>query len=134
MSLGIVLVTHRDIGKDMLEVASTIFAKKLENYVVHGIIEDTPPDEVLATLQKARDSLDYSQGLLILTDLYGATPYNVARELMLETPGATLISGINLPMIIKLFNLQHQNRSQLAESLAVNGRTGILIEAEGKND
>ncbi len=134
MNLGILLVTHRDIGKHMLDIASIIFAKKLDNCEAHSIIEDTPPDEILDSLRRLRDQMDCSQGMLILTDLCGATPYNVARRLMLETPGAILISGINLPMVVKLFNLQQQNRSQLAESLASNSRMGILIEAEDGND
>jgi len=134
MNVGIILVTHRQIGQHMLEIASIIFAQELENCSYYGVIEDEPPDEIFAKLQELRDSLDCSGGLVILTDLYGATPYNVARRLMQDSADATLISGINLPMVIKLFNLQYQNRSQLAESLAANGRMGILIEAEDTND
>ncbi len=122
-------VTHHQLGQQLVDIAARIFARPPENLGCYGIIEDCDLDAAFAELQELRASLDCTDGLLILSDLYGATPYNLAKRLMREYPDTTLVSGINLPMVVKLFNLQQRNRSQLAESLATNGRIGIIIEA-----
>ena len=129
MSVGILTVTHRKLGQSLVDVATRIFARPPDNLACYGVIEDCDLDAALADLRELYASLDCKDGLLILSDLYGATPYNLAKKLMGEHPDSTLVSGINLPMVIKLFNLQQRSRSQLAESLATNGRIGIIIEA-----
>ena len=129
MSVGMLTVTHHQLGQDLVDIASRIFARPPDNLACYGIIEDCDLNVALSELRDICASLDCKDGLLILSDLYGATPYNLAKRLMRERPEATLVSGINLPMVVKLFNLQQQGRSQLAESLATNGRIGIIIEA-----
>ena len=129
MSVGILTITHRKLGQSLVDVATRIFARPPDNLACYGVIEDCDLDAALADLRELYASLDCKDGLLILSDLYGATPYNLAKKLMGEHPDSTLVSGINLPMVIKLFNLQQRSRSQLAESLATNGRIGIIIEA-----
>ena len=129
MSVGMLTVTHRQLGQHLVDIASRIFARPPENLACYGIVEDCDLDTALSELRDICASLDCGDGLLILSDLYGATPYNLAKRLMRERPEATLVSGINLPMVVKLFNLQQRSRSQLAESLATNGRIGIIIEA-----
>ena len=129
-----VTVTHHGLGQQLVDIASRIFARPPENLACYGIIEDCDLDEALDELREKCSKLDCKDGLLILSDLYGATPYNLARRMMLEYPEATLVSGINLPMVVKLFNLQQRSLSQLAESLATNGRIGIIIEAGESHD
>ena len=129
MSVGMLMVTHHQLGQQLVDIASRIFARPPENLACYGIIDDCDLDTALSELRDICASLDCRDGLLILSDLYGATPYNLAKRLMNEYPEATLVSGVNLPMVVKLFNLQQRSRSQLAESLATNGRIGILIEA-----
>ena len=129
MSVGMLTVTHHQLGQQLVDIASRIFARPPENLACYGIVEDCDLDTALSELRDICASLDCKDGLLILSDLYGATPYNLSKKLMREYPETTLVSGINLPMVVKLFNLQQRSRSQLAESLATNGRIGIIIEA-----
>lgn len=129
MSVGMLTVTHHQLGHQLVDIASRIFARAPDNLASYAVIEDCDLDAALSELRELCASLDCGDGLLILSDLYGATPYNLAKRLMREHPDATLVSGINLPMIVKLFNLQQRSRNQLAESLATNGRIGIIIEA-----
>lgn len=129
MSVGMLTITHHQLGQQLVDIAARIFAHPPENLACYGITEDCDLDASLAKLRELCASLDCKDGLLILCDLYGATPYNLAKRLMHEYPETTLVSGINLPMVVKLFNLQQRSRSQLAESLATNGRIGIIIEA-----
>ena len=128
MSIGVLTITHQDIGRQMVDVAAGIFAREPENLACYSVVENCDLDVAMEELRELCRSLDCTDGLLILADLYGATPYNLAKKLMREHPESTLVSGINLPMIIKLFNLQKQGRRRIAESLATNGRTGIITE------
>ena len=128
MSIGVLTITHHDVGRRMVDVAARIFARTPENLACYDVVEDCDLEVALTELHDLCCSLDCTDGLLILSDLYGATPYNLAKKLMHEHPESTLISGINLPMIVKLFNLQKRGRRQIAESLAANGRIGIITE------
>ena len=103
MSVGMLTITHHQLGQQLVDVASRIFARDPENLACYGVIEDCDLDAALAELRELRASLDCKDGLLILSDLYGATPYNLAKRLMSEYPETTLVSGINLPMVVKLF-------------------------------
>ena len=134
MSIGVLIITHRELGQQLVEVASMIFAAPPENLACYGMRDDYDPDAAFAELQELRASLDCADGLLVLTDLYGATPYNLSRRLLLAHPDTTLISGVNLPMVVNLFNMQRHSRSQLAESLASNARMGAIIEVGEAHD
>ena len=134
MSIGVLIITHRELGQQLVEVASMIFAAEPDNLACYGMRDDYDPDAAFAELQALRASLDCADGLLILTDLYGATPYNLSRRLLLTYPDTTLVSGVNLPMVVNLYNMQRHSRSQLAESLASNARMGAIIEVGESHD
>lgn len=76
---------------------------------------------------RARD-LDGGDGVLVLSDLYGATPCNVANRL----PGLGVhmhcVSGLNLPMLLRVLNYPEQSLDELAQTAATGGRGGIFVD------
>lgn len=129
MSVGVLVVTHGPIGGALIDTAAQIFAARPDNLACYAMATDYDPDAACAELRALRDGLDCSDGLLILTDLCGATPHNVAKRLLDGPPPAALVTGLNLPMAIKLFSAERLTHVQLADSITLNGRMGILTEA-----
>ena len=69
--------------------------------------------------------LDRGDGVLVLTDIYGSTPSNIAAELQKEGR-VYVVAGINLPMLIRVFNYPVLDLTRLAEKALSGGRDGIL--------
>jgi PTS system ascorbate-specific IIA component len=91
---------------------------------------EVPPDAALDPLcEQARSMLkvlDRGQGVLVLTDIYGATPHNIAREIACEEHDSAVLSGLNLPMLVRIFNYPHDDLDTLVSKAAEGGTRGIM--------
>lgn len=98
--IGVVVVTHGDIGKEMIAATLRIIpdAKHLRSVAV---TLDMPPEEITSQIRNAISSLHGVLGVLLLTDMFGGTPSNICLT-FLDEPNLEVISGVNLPMLIKL--------------------------------
>ncbi|RYZ70955.1 MAG: PTS fructose IIA subunit family protein, partial [Lysobacteraceae bacterium] len=113
MSCGILLVTHPGIGTSLLAVATRL----LRRLPLRTEAFEVPFDADLAVLlPKASSALrrvDSGDGVLVLTDLYGASPSNLAGELArLGTP-VRRVSALSLPMLLRVMNYPEQGLDQL---------------------
>ncbi|MGD8498275.1 MAG: PTS fructose transporter subunit IIA, partial [Chromatiales bacterium] len=97
MAVGLLLITHDGIGRDLLATAlSTLGSSPLETASL-SVSQTDEPDAVLARAIELADAMDDGDGVLVLTDMYGSTPSNIASRLVRER-GWRLIAGVNLPM------------------------------------
>jgi PTS system ascorbate-specific IIA component len=126
MTVGVLLVTHPGVGSAMLHIASRIIG---ESTVPVKCLE-VPPDAVLKPVcERARSMLkvlDRGAGVLVLTDMYGATPSNIAQEVACGREGTTVLSGLNLPMLVRVFNYPNDDLDTLASKAAEGGHRGIM--------
>jgi PTS system mannose-specific IIA component len=128
MACGILLVTHPGIGASLLAVATGLLRQlplKTEAFEV-------PFDaDFLALLPQASSALrrvDSGDGVLVLTDLYGASPSNLAGELArLGTP-VRRVSALSLPMLLRVMNYAEQGLDQLPATAAAGTRNGAIID------
>jgi PTS system ascorbate-specific IIA component len=72
--------------------------------------------------------LDRGEGVLVLTDVYGATPSNIGEKLGGLGLEVRRVSGLNLPMLLRVLNYPEQNLSELVQTASSGGRTGIQID------
>jgi PTS system ascorbate-specific IIA component len=79
------------------------------------------------TAKHARD-LDQGEGVLVLADLYGATPCNIGLSLGALGVKLRCVSGLNLPMLLRVLNYSEKSLPELAEIAATGGRGGIFID------
>ena len=127
MSVGILLVTHEDIGAQLVAVSEAIFKQRMTAVALVSIPADIGPEvlgkyaDLIRTAMLAEDS---GEGLLVLTDVYGATPDNLARYFSSEC-NARVISGINLPMLLRVLNYAHQSLEQLCQTASSGGIKGV---------
>lgn len=120
----IVLVTHPGIGESLCHQAEQIIGHHLSVGVV-GIGSGTDPDLGLHALELALGGASDANDLLILTDLPCATPHNLALQAAARH-GHPVVSGLNLPMLLKVLNHADKPAGQLSALAHYGGRQGIL--------
>ncbi|WP_456408120.1 PTS sugar transporter subunit IIA [Thiolapillus sp.] len=133
MSIGILLVTHPGIGETLLKNACNLLgACPLRVHCMDIPLESDAEDQLQAVLQAARD-LDDGKGVLILTDAFGATPSNIACQLTGKMQ-ANVVSGLNLPMLIRVFNYANDDLPALTHKAADGGMRGIQVSHASECD
>ena len=125
--IGIVIVTHRQLGEAFVDAADFILNGKPEATATVSIDLNEPADTLRKKIVEAVKSVDQKQGVLILTDMFGGTPSNLSYSL-LEEGKIEVISGVNLPMLIKAVNSRERSTlSELAETLEAYGKKSISL-------
>lgn len=134
--IGVVVVGHGEIAPAMLREAQQII-KEVEHAVAVAIDSGAPVEQSRQQIAKAIQTVDQQGGILLLTDMFGGTPSNLCLS-FLETAKVEVISGVNLPILIKLLGgLQLQPFSEVTEFIQHYGQKNIVIASqvlEGKND
>lgn len=128
MSVGIVLIAHDGIGPALAGTAHFVIGELPLPLRVVVVSRDSRAEEVLERLQAVAAELDQGDGLLILTDMYGATPSNVARQVAKGRP-VRIVTGVNLPMLLHVLNYPGQNLDTMAATALAGGRQGVLAVA-----
>ncbi|MBT8127670.1 MAG: hypothetical protein HKP12_08460 [Gammaproteobacteria bacterium] len=124
MSVALLLVTHEHIGIHMLSITASILNDDLKNVTCVEIPMDSDTDQIAALVTLALDNLATDDGVLILTDSYGSTPCNIAKE-FLNHEHRILVSGLNLPMLIRIMNYRLLPIDELKDIAIDGGKRGI---------
>lgn len=103
MSVGLLIITHNRIGADILATAADILNGIPMNNRAIDIKPDSDYDEILERARHEVKELDSGDGVLVLTDIFGATPSNIAT-IAAKTGYCRVVTGINLPMLIRVLN------------------------------
>lgn len=125
MSVHILLITHENIGAALLDAAKNTYGKLPLPAEAISITYQTDPEEICRQLAKHCHDLDNEAGILVLTDLFGSTPSNIATSLC-QQQKMRIIAGLNLPMLIRLMNYPHLSLDELAEKALSGGHDGVL--------
>jgi PTS system ascorbate-specific IIA component len=125
MSVGLLLITHNDLGTALLTTATRIFITCPMPVATLGVSEICEPENLLHQLKSILNNLDQGDGVLILTDMYGSTPANIATRLQ-QKNRTNVVAGINLPMLVRILNHAHLNLADLTERAISGGRDGVV--------
>ncbi|MBT8763407.1 PTS sugar transporter subunit IIA [Desulfohalobiaceae bacterium Ax17] len=126
--IGIVLVTHGDFGVGLIEAAQMILGDVKACKSI-GIDVSKPMDVILEELKDTVQALDAGKGVLILTDMFGGTPTNLSLSL-LGVKKLEVITGVNLPMLLKALSSRELPLEKLAAEVKSAGRQGIVVAGE----
>ena len=85
---------------------------------------DALPEAMVGNIENKIKELDITDGIIFITDIYGSTPSNIAQTLA-DRYDSTLISGINLPMMIRLLNYRSEPETSLIDKAVDGGQKGI---------
>jgi len=126
MAVGILIITHDGIGPSLLGTANLMLTECPLQAKLLNASTDSDPDQLELDATELVDQLDEGDGVLILTDLPGATPSNIAGHIARTRNDVRIVSGINMSMLIRLFNYPEGNVDELAEKALSGGRDGIV--------
>jgi PTS system mannose-specific IIA component len=126
MMLGLLVVTHGRVAEELVASARTIVGD-VEGLEAVSIDWNDDVDEATRRIGEARRRVDSGQGVLLLTDMFGGTPTNLALSL-LEPGKLEIVTGVNLPMLIKFTTLREE-RSLLetADAIAEEARQAVRV-------
>lgn len=128
MTCGILLVTHPGVGTSLLEVATTLLRQLPLKTEAFEVPFDADLDALLPAASAAMRRVEGGEGVLVLTDLYGASPSNLANQLVrLGTP-ARRVSGLSLSMLLRVMNYPEQGLDQLPATAAAGARNGVIVD------
>jgi mannose PTS system EIIA component len=123
--VGIIIVTHVSLGEALVSCAQHIMARELPNLLQLSVSKADEPDEVVRRAREMISQLDDGSGVLLLTDIYGGTPSNVAQRLVVAGK-VEAIAGVNLPMLVRTLSYSHQALEVVVSKAITGGLEGVL--------
>lgn len=126
MSVGILLITHSGIGAALLNAAFGTFEHSPLAIMHLSVKRDPEPERLIAQASQLLRKIDSGEGVLVLTDLYGSTPSNIAQGLVDRNFHVHVVTGLNLPMLLRILNYPHLNLKQIAQKAVEGGKAGII--------
>ena len=128
MAVGILLITHEGVGSALLAVATRLLRTLPLKAEALDVPFDGDPDALLPMASAALRRVDGGHGVLVLTDLYGATPSNVAaRVARLGTP-VRRVSALSLPMLLRVMNYAELELDELPAVASAGARNGVILD------
>ncbi len=129
--VGILLLTHGRLGEALVECACHILGGKLpEQLAILSAGQDEPVEEIEARAREWVAKLDQGGGVLVLTDLLGATPARVAAR-MIEPGRVEALSGVSLPMVLRAINYRNRLLSALVKKALLAGTECTMAMTPG---
>ena len=127
--IGIVIVTHSALADEFLMATQQIVGT-VEGMEPISIDPSDPIEEVEKRIKKGIKKVDSGKGILILTDMFGGTPSNISLSFQ-EKGKVEIVTGVNLPMLIKLSTLrEEQTLDELASFIKSYGQKNIHLASE----
>ncbi len=128
MSTALFFITHEGIASNLITIGEAIIQKTNNNLSYFEIPMDADINLIIEVIEDKLEQLDIEEGLLIITDIYGSTPSNIAQKIA-DKHRADLISGVNLPMIIRLLNYRDETVESLIHKALDGAKQGIQRHA-----
>ena len=125
---AILLIAHAPLANALRQCALHVCADCGGSVMAIDVQPNLSPEETLASARIALDQLTQPpqvKGVLVLTDIFGATPSNVAQKLV-DGVSSRLITGVNLPMLLRAVSYRHESLDTLVSRAVVGGTQGVM--------
>jgi PTS system ascorbate-specific IIA component len=123
--IGILIISHGAFGESLIHSASHVLGKRPLYVRQVGITVHDDPDALIPVAEDLIRFVDRGEGVLVLTDIYGATPSNVASRLL--KPGRVEgIAGVNLPMLIRALTYREERLDTVLAKALSGGTDGVI--------
>lgn len=126
MSVGLLIISHNGIGPALLGTSKLMLGEFPLKTKLLTASRDCDSAELASTANELFLELDENDGVLVLTDLYGSTPSNIAQNFM-DKSNIRVVTGLNLSMLIRVFNYSQLDLDELAEKAVSGGKDGIIL-------
>ena len=127
--IGVLIVTHGEIGTALLHSANQILGGEQQQVATLSVWRQDDPDDLILRAQELLDGIDAGDGVLVLTDIFGATPGNVVSRL-LQDGRIEGVSGVSLPMLLRVLTSRNGsdkgNLSAAVQRAKSGGAEGVV--------
>lgn len=123
--IGILVVSHEPLGTALIHCTRHIFGRMPPQLAALDVIPDEDPEVALAGARELMSRINDGSGLLVMTDIYGATPSRIAARLA-QSHRVLVIAGVNLPMLVKALNNRRVPLDELSDLLSTSARNAIV--------
>jgi PTS system mannose-specific IIA component len=125
--IGILLVAHNGLGDSLVDCVRHVLGSTPPNIGVLSVLADDDPQSKVDEARSLIEQLDTGDGVLLLSDLFGSTPSNIARRL--HQPGRVEgVSGVNLPMLLRAVSNSSRPLGEVAQKALETGRGCIISD------
>ncbi len=133
--IGILLITHNGLGDSLVDCVRHVMGEAPPNLKALPVLAGDDPQRKEEEGRALIAQLDTGDGVLLLADMFGATPCNIARRL--HQPGHTEgVAGVNLPMLLRVVCYRDRPLTEVAQKALQGGRECIVLlnDVMGKDD
>jgi mannose PTS system EIIA component len=123
--IGVLIVTHGEIGKSLLDSAAQILGARPLQISTLSVWRQDDPDDLILRARELMEQIDAGDGVLILTDLFGATPGNVVSKL-LDDGHVEGVSGVSLPMLLRVLTSRNGSIAAAVQRALSGGSEGLV--------
>jgi PTS system ascorbate-specific IIA component len=125
MPVGLLLITHQRIGDELLGTVSNLFDPMPLKVKTLSVSLNSDPDTMREDAAQIHTELDDGAGVIIITDMFGSTPSNIASSLLCH-PQTQMLAGLSLPMLVRILNYAHLPLNELIEKAKSGGHEGLI--------
>lgn len=123
--IGILIITHGTLGDSLLECANHMLGKTPPQIASLAISSKDDPNTVIPKAMKLVAKVNSGDGVLVLSDMYGATPCNIVTQIL--QPGVVEgVAGVNLPMLVRVMTYRQEPLLVLVDKALSGGREGVV--------
>ncbi len=123
--IGVLIIAHGNFGDALIQCVTHVLGKKPDAIAALPVAGDQSPRDLLPCAQRMIDALDQGDGVLVLTDLFGATPANLACKLLV--PGRVEgVSGVNVPALVRAITYRNRDMETLLKRVVSGGCEGVF--------
>ncbi len=123
--IGIFLVTHGSLGESLIQCVCHVLNKRPPQIAQLGVSAQDDPLDILPLARSMLGWVDSGAGVLLLTDVYGATPSNIAAKLVVPDQ-VDLVAGVNLPMLLRVLTYRDRDLQTLVKRAVTGACDGVL--------
>lgn len=123
--IGVLIVTHGEIGTSLLESTGQILGGRPPQVATLSVWRQDDPDDLVLRARELMEQIDAGHGVLILTDLFGATPGNVVSRL-LHDGRVEGVSGVSLPMLLRVLTGRNGSLAAAVQRALSGGAEGLV--------
>jgi PTS system ascorbate-specific IIA component len=123
--IGVLVISHGAIGEALLSSAEQILGAKQARTAALGVSRNDDPDAVLERARALAARLDEGAGVLVLTDMFGATPCNVAARLLADGR-IEGVAGVSLPMLVRVLSSRNGSLPAAVQRALSGGAEGVV--------
>jgi len=123
--IGILIIAHGALGECLIHCASHVMGRRPLRLRQIGVTVHDDPELILSHARELAHDLDDGSGILVLSDICGATPCNIASRLV--RPGhIELVSGVSLPMLVRALTYREEPLEAVLQKAMVGGVNGVM--------